>query len=137
MNLCCATWATSSKKNSSANAHAQKRLKLLVNIKKHLCKTTNGIGVDVIVDQITWPYSVKRSDVTGNLFEWLHSENNVMSPYTILHCIWLLGENIAGQVYSFREDLAACFLDTSSDLDGLIDQYTSSITDIITNHAHH
>ena len=35
----------------------------------------------------------------------------------------------------FREDLAACFLDTSSDLDGLIDQFTSSITDIINKHA--
>ena len=35
----------------------------------------------------------------------------------------------------FREDLAACFPDTSSDLDGLIDQFTSSITDIINKHA--
>ena len=35
----------------------------------------------------------------------------------------------------FREDLAACFLDTSSDLDGLIDQFTSSITGIINKHA--
>ena len=35
----------------------------------------------------------------------------------------------------FREDLAACFFDTSSDLDGLFDQFTSSITDIINKHA--
>ena len=39
------------------------------------------------------------------------------------------------KINNILKDLTACFLDTSSDLDGLIDQLTSSITDIITKHA--
>ena len=46
-------------------------------------------------------YSVKRSDVTGNLFEWLHLVKIMLykSPPSILHFIRLLGENTAGQDY--------------------------------------
>ena len=41
---------------------------------------------------------MKRSDIIGNPFEWLLGENNVIKvPLPILHCIILLGENIAGQ----------------------------------------
>ena len=42
-------------------------------------------------------HSVKRSAVTRKPFEWLLSENSIIS--TILHCIRLLGEIIAGQGY--------------------------------------
>ena len=45
-------------------------------------------------------YSVKRSDVTRNTFEWLRWKwHYVKSPSPVLHCIRLLGENIAGQGY--------------------------------------
>ena len=53
---------------------------------------------------ITKPYSVKRSDVDGNPFEWLLCEKKelYMSLSPTLHCIYiyiyiLLAENIAGQ----------------------------------------
>ena len=44
---------------------------------------------------------MKRSDVTGNSFEWLIGEDNVIfsPPPPILHSIRLLGENSACQGY--------------------------------------
>ena len=41
--------------------------------------------------------AVKSSDVTVNPFEWLLGENSV--SVTLLHCIRLLCENIAGKGY--------------------------------------
>ena len=45
-------------------------------------------------------YSVKRSDVTGNRFEWEFKLYKLYkTPSPILHCISLLGDNNGGQGY--------------------------------------
>ena len=53
-----------------------------------------------IDDVMFFPNSVKRSDVTGSLLNGYSVKTMVdKSPFPILHCIGLLGENIAGQCY--------------------------------------
>ena len=48
--------------------------------------------LDIYLDPLH--YSVKRSDVTGNLFEWLLRETMLYkTPYPIFHCLSYLDEN--------------------------------------------
>ena len=124
-------------KPDDTNANRLRLLLASLNFAQHVTEPTHTSGhtLDLVITprESTFLHSVCTSSFISD-HAAIHCDLDIQKQPPASRIATFRRYNKINNIL-FREDLAACFLDTSSDLDGLIDQFTSSITDIINKHA--